>query len=76
MKNRLYILLIILLSVGFVGCHKVDINPHHPCNEDDSIENNEKGRSSGDGFERDEDNDGGGITDPNHDEDEDRQIKT
>lgn len=75
MKNRLYILVILVLSIGFVGCHKVDLNPH-TCNEDDrTIENFEKDNGDEeDYFDRGGD-DGDVITDPNHDEDEDKQKK-
>ncbi|GEM_PF-5300786 len=73
MKKRLYILVILALSMGFVGCHKIELNPHS-CDED-RIENSEKGRNSEDDeFIRDGD-DQGGITDPNHDEDEDQQRR-
>ena len=75
MKKRLYILVIIVLSMGFVGCHKIDLNPH-ACDEGDrDVENFEKGNDSDeDDFGRDED-DIDVITDANHDEDEDKQKK-
>lgn len=77
MKKRLYILMIVVLAVGFVGCHKVDINPHE-CENERTFENNEKGKNTNDAdgeFDRDGDDGGGVITDPNHDEDEDEQVK-
>lgn len=75
MKNRLYILVIIVLSMGFVGCHKIDVSPNRSCEEDRAIENNKKGPCSDDDFIREGDDDGEVITDPNHDEDEDQQTK-
>lgn len=74
MKKRLYILVVLVFSLGFVGCHKLDIKPHD-CDEDRSIENIEKGSDSDeDEFTRDDD-DIDVITDPNHDEDEDQKTK-
>ncbi len=75
MKKRFYILLIFVVSIGFVGCNKIDLNPHD-CEEDRSMENFEKGLDDdgGDNFGRDDDSDES-ITDPNHDEDEDQKRR-
>lgn len=75
MDKRLYILIFSVLFLGIVGCQKIDIKPHTDCDEQ-RVEQNEKANrnSEDDDFVRDED-DGEVITDPNHDEDEDEQIK-
>jgi len=74
MKKRFYILLILVVSISFVGCNKIDLNPHD-CEEDRTMENFEKGLDDEeDNFGRDDDSDEG-ITDPNHDEDEDQQKR-
>lgn len=79
MKKYKFII-VLIASLAFVGCHKVDIAPHE-CNEEsvDRVDNddefNEKGinpNGSGDG-DFDRGGNGDGITDPNHDEDEDRK---
>jgi hypothetical protein len=81
MKKYKFII-VLIASFAFVGCHKVDIAPHE-CNSDneDRVENNdddsefnEKGINPNGSGDFDRGGSGGGITDPNHDEDEDRKT--
>lgn len=77
MKKRFYILSLLAVMFGVVGCHKLDIKPNHDCGEewrmDDNSEKAGKDQDSEDDLSRGDDEEG--ITDPNHDEDEDQKRR-
>lgn len=77
MNKRLYILVFSILFLGVVACQKIDIKPHTSCDEDRTEGTTKAYKSDGNdnSIIDDEEDEGDVITDPNNDEDEDKQIK-